>query len=59
MADVLLLKGDEDIDLIAEVEIAFSIKFDPDELTRAQTVGDLFQLVLSRVPSVEKVKADA
>jgi hypothetical protein len=45
------LAGDlDDIELIEDIEQAFGTRLSDDQLTRCETVGDLFDLIVSRLP---------
>lgn len=51
MRSSLGLHGDlDEVDLVRDVELAFGIRFPEEELLRCHTVGDLFGLVVDRVP---------
>lgn len=52
MRTTLGLAGDlDDVDLVQDVERAFGIRLLDDELARCVTVGDLFELVVDRLPT--------
>lgn len=52
MRTSLGLAGDlDDVDLIEDVERAFGVRLPDEELTHCRTVGDLFELVVDRLPN--------
>jgi hypothetical protein len=52
MPSSLGLAGDlDDVDMLEDVEAAFGFRASDDELARCRTVGDLFELINSRLPS--------
>ena len=51
MLHTLGLAGDlDDVDLVQDVERAFGLRLPDEELTRCSTVGDLFELVVRKLP---------
>jgi len=55
MRTSLGLVGDlDDVDLIEDVEQAFGVRLPDDELGRCETVGDLFELIIARLPDEPK-----
>lgn len=58
MRTSLGLEGDlDDVELVQDIERAFDIRLSDDELKYCETVGDLFGLVVARLP-VERDSAD-
>lgn len=54
-APVLPLAGDgDDVDLLEEIESAFGIHFSDAEAVDCLTVGDMYQLILRKLPDREK-----
>lgn len=53
MTSSLGLAGDlDDVDLVEDVEAAFSIRLGDDEISRCSTVGQLFELIEARLPQM-------
>ena len=47
----LELAGDlDDVELVEDIEKAFGVRLPDGELSNCHTVGDLFDLVLARIP---------
>ena len=58
MRTSLGLAGDlDDVELVQDIERAFDIRLPDEELKRCETVGDLFELVVARLPN-ERDSAD-
>lgn len=57
MTSSLGLAGDlDDVDLVEDVEAAFSIRLGDDEISRCSTVGQLFELIEARLPQMPRLR---
>jgi hypothetical protein len=58
MTDTLPLAGDGDeVDLIVDVQRAFGVELDDQELVKCETVGELYQLLLITAPHAERAQS--